>query len=221
MTTLLPLKGIIDTNLCLPPSSDLSFPGEAFHLLGSALKTWISSLLTKLNVQDEPVVLGSVSPGAFLEGPVYVSEGATVEATALIRGPTFIGPLAEIRHGAYIRGNSYIGSRAVVGHATEVKGSVFFDEAKAGHFSYVGDSILGCKVNLGAGTKLANLKLNADEVSFIDASGLKCKSGLNKLGAILGDNAKTGCNSVLSPGTILMPNTLVYPCKHYHGTLMR
>jgi NDP-sugar pyrophosphorylase family protein len=145
-----------------------------------------------------------------------------VEPTAYIQGPCVIGPGAEIRHGAYIRGHAWIGAKAVVGHTTEVKGAVFFDNAKAGHFAYVGDSLLGQNVNLGAGTKLANLKLKGDEVRVKHPlSGELIRTGLRKFSAIIGDNAQTGCNSVLSPGTLLLPNTAVLPCVHYLGTLTK
>src|SRR5262249_35922089 len=108
----------------------------------------------------------------------------------------------------------------VVGHATEVKSSLFFDHAKAGHFAYVGDSILGRDVNLGAGTKLANLALSRREVRVKHPiSGALVGSGLTKLGAILGDKAQTGCNAVLNPGTLLLPGTAVMPCVSFRGTL--
>jgi bifunctional N-acetylglucosamine-1-phosphate-uridyltransferase/glucosamine-1-phosphate-acetyltransferase GlmU-like protein len=113
-----------------------------------------------------------------------------------------------------------VGRKCVVGHATEVKGSCFFDGAKAGHLSYVGDSLLGRDTNLGAGTKLANLKFRGDEVSYYHPDTmLKTKSGHRKFGSILGDRAQTGCNSVLSPGSLLSRDTAVVPCAHFQGTL--
>lgn len=195
---------------------------DVFELLGKPLTVKIIALLREHGVTDQPVIKGKVSPQAIIEGAVYVAEGADVGPFAYIQGPTFIGPGAEVRHGAFIRGSAFIGARAVVGHTTEVKGSIFFDEAKAGHFAYVGDSILGYDVNLGAGTKLANLKLRGNEVSVLHPlTDEKRGSGLRKLGALVGDKAQTGCNSVLSPGTILMPNTGVLPCVHYLGTLKK
>ena len=195
---------------------------EVFALLGGGLATLLGEILDALQVGKEPLIHGDVSPHAFLKGRVYVAEGAKVEETAYIQGPAYIGPGAEIRHGAYIRGNVYVGRKAVVGHTTEVKNSIFFDHAKAGHFAYVGDSILGIDVNLGAGTKLAKLKLNGDEVKVMLPADMSiAATGLRKLGSILGDHVQTGCNSVLSPGTILMPGTGVLPCVHYHGTLAR
>lgn len=190
------------------------FPEDVLDLLGSPLATWLEALLTALG--PSPV---RNFPGVTLQGNVYISEGVTIEPTAMIQGPTYIGPNSEIRHGAYIRGTTYIGKGCVVGHTTEVKGSCFLDGAKAGHFAYVGDSILGREVNLGAGTKLANLRLQHDEVFYKDpTSGMRIASGLRKFGAILGDHVQTGCNSVLSPGSLLLPNTGVYPCVHFHGT---
>lgn len=195
---------------------------SVFQLLGSALAQRLKELLGSLGVSDRPLIRGHVSPHAVLEGAVFVGEGAEIGPFAYIQGPTFIAPGAEVRHGAFIRGQAYIGPKAVVGHTTEVKGSIFFDEAKAGHFAYVGDSILGRDVNLGAGTKLANLKLKGDMVRVVHPeSGEKLASGLRKLGALLGDRAQTGCNSVLSPGSVLMPGTAVLPCVHYHGTLLK
>ena len=108
----------------------------------------------------------------------------------------------------------------MIGHATEVKGAIFFDDAKAGHFAYVGDAILGRNVNLGAGTKLANLPLRRGSIRVRHPETDEIiDSGLKKLSAVLGDDAQTGCNAVLSPGTILLPKTGVMPCVHYRGTL--
>jgi UDP-N-acetylglucosamine diphosphorylase / glucose-1-phosphate thymidylyltransferase / UDP-N-acetylgalactosamine diphosphorylase / glucosamine-1-phosphate N-acetyltransferase / galactosamine-1-phosphate N-acetyltransferase len=194
--------------------------GNIFDYLGKSLNQWLLEALDTLGAKNSSIIKGDVHPGAFMDGVVYVSEGAVVEPTAYIIGPCVIGPAAQIKHGAYIRGNAWIGARAVVGHATEVKGSIFLDDAKAGHFAYVGDSILGRSVNLGAGTKLANLKLKGDEVTVKHPqTGAPIKSGLRKLGAIIGDSAQTGCNAVLSPGSVLMPRTAVLPCAHYVGTL--
>jgi NDP-sugar pyrophosphorylase family protein len=195
---------------------------DVFQLLGKPLTALIEAMLRDHEVEGRPVVKGRVSPQAILEGAVYVAEGAEVGPFAYIQGPTIIAPGAEVRHGAFIRGSAYIGPKAVVGHTTEVKGSIFFDHAKAGHFAYVGDSILGYDINLGAGTKLANLKLKRDEVKVQHPSDpARVKSGLRKLGSLIGDRAQTGCNAVLSPGTILLPDTAVLPCVHYHGTLLK
>ena len=193
---------------------------NVFNLLGAPLKSLIRTILDECGVSDSPIIKGEVSEHAIIEGAVYIEVGAKVGPTAFIQGPCYIASGAEIRHGAFIRGNVYVGKNAVVGHTTEVKGSIFFDDAKAGHFAYVGDSILGKNVNLGAGTKLANLKLDNQQVKVKHPETMKrVTSGLRKLGAIMGDGVQTGCNSVLSPGSLLCPNTGVYPCVHFHGTL--
>lgn len=166
---------------------------------------------------DELVGASVIYAGAILFDPeIYIGEGSVVEPGALIKGPTIIGHNTEVRQGAYLRGNCLIGNRCVVGHTTEVKNSIMLDGAKAGHFAYIGDSILGNEVNLGAGTKLANLKIvNADMNLRIEDEVYQ--TGLRKLGAILGDNTETGCNSVTSPGTLLGKGSLVYPCVNVPG----
>jgi bifunctional UDP-N-acetylglucosamine pyrophosphorylase/glucosamine-1-phosphate N-acetyltransferase len=191
-----------------------------FAYLGPGLEAFLAKLLRDLGVENAPVIRGKVEEGAYIRGKVYIAEGATVEPTALIDGPTYIGPGAQVRHGAYIRGQVYIGPRAVVGHTTEVKGSLFFDDAKAGHFAYVGDSILGRDTNLGAGTKLANLPFRRQTIRVVDPrTGRPLDTGLKKFGAIMGDHAQTGCNAVLSPGTLMSPKTAVFPAVHYRGSL--
>jgi NDP-sugar pyrophosphorylase family protein len=133
-----------------------------------------------------------------------------VEPGALIRGPALIGPNSEVRQGAYVRGSVLVGEGCVVGHATEVKNGLFLDGAKAGHFAYVGDSILGFGVNLGAGTKLANLKIIEGTIRLRGPDG-PVDTGRRKLGAVLGDGTETGCNSVTSPGALMAPKTMVFP----------
>ena len=190
-----------------------------FSYLGKGLNQWLMDILAELGVKDVPLIHGTVLPGAYVSGAVYIGAGAVVEPTAFILGPCYIGPDSEVRHGAYIRGNVYAGKKSVIGHTTEVKGSVLLDGAKAAHFAYLGDSFLGQEVNLGAGTKLANLKLGGAEVRFTSPDGTRHKSGLRKFGAIIGDHCETGCNSVLSPGTLLLPRTAVMPAIHFNGTL--
>lgn len=214
-----PIKNLIQLSQCQHGHFCLDL--TPFDLLGEALKPWLQAILASVAVLDRPVIHGQVKPGAIIEGAVYIAEGAVVEPTAYIQGPCYIGPHAEVRHGAYIRGQVYVGPHAVVGHTSEVKNSILFDHAKAAHFAYVGDSILGCHVNLGAGTKLANLPLKRSVIRYKNpVTGAIESSGLKKFGAILADNAQTGCNSVLSPGTILMPGTMVMPCAHFRGTLL-
>lgn len=198
-----------------------SFKDDVFSLLGESLVEWIDHLLRQFQVLENPKILSSsVSPRSEISGRVYIEEGCVIEPFSYIKGPCFIGKGTEVRQGAYIRGNCYIGKNCVVGHTTEVKDSVFFDGAKAGHFAYVGNSILGRDVNLGAGTKLANLKLNQKIVSYKDpVTDEIVSSGLKKFGSIIGDYCQTGCNSVLSPGSLLLPGSFILPCTHFRGTL--
>jgi NDP-sugar pyrophosphorylase family protein len=140
---------------------------------------------------------------------IEIGPGSVIEPGALIYGPAIIGTDTRVRQAAYIRGNVITGSGCVIGHATEIKNSIMLRKSKAGHFAYIGDSILGT-VNLGAGTKLANLKIIDSQV-VVKIGKKQYNTGLRKFGAILGDGAETGCNSVTSPGTILSRNVLVYP----------
>ena len=164
-----------------------------------------------------------ISSSAFLINPekIYIGEGTVVEAGAYICGPCWIGNNCRIRHGAYIRGGSIIDSDAVVGHATEVKNSIFLNGAKAAHFAYVGDSILGAGVNLGAGVKCANVRLD-QQVVYIKLSGKKINTGQKKLGSIIGDFSQIGCNSVLNPGTCVERKFICHPLSNiggYHATI--
>lgn len=170
-------------------------------------------------VGDTQTILGNVHPGAYLgDAPIYLAKTAVVEPGAYIIGPAYIGEGAVIRHGAYIRENVIMLADTILGHASEAKNSLFLPGAHAPHFAYVGDSILGQRVNLGAGTKLSNLTINSakDPVTGkrptikIWAGEQEVDTGLAKLGAILGDDVQTGCNSVLNPGCLIGPRTLVY-----------
>ena len=165
--------------------------------------------------------------GAVLHGERFAfGRGVLVESGAFIAGPTVIGDCTEVRQGAYLRGNCLVGKRCVVGHVTEVKHSVFLDDAKAGHFAYLGDSILGNQVNLGAGTKMANLRFVKGNVRVRTPEGT-LDSGLRKFGAILGDAVQTGCNSVTNPGTVigrrsfLLPNTTAPSGYHPDNSMIR
>ena len=167
-----------------------------------------------------PALLGVVAEGAYLVHPelIYLGEGSVIEPGAYVAGPCIIGRHCEIRHGAYLRGDVILGDHCVVGHASEVKNSIFLNGAHAPHFAYVGDSILGNRVNLGAGTKLSNLALTSlkDPITGkrttirLEVNGQMVDTGLAKMGAIMGDDAQTGCNSVLNPGCVIGPRTLIY-----------
>lgn len=178
---------------------------------------------------DEKQLTGAsvIMAGVIFKGSrIMIGKGVLIEPGAFIKSPTIIGDGTEVRHGAYIRGNCLIGRNCVVGHVTEVKHTIFLDGAKAGHFAYLGDSILGNLVNLGAGTKLANLRFIKGNISIATPESM-VKTGLRKLGAILGDGVQTGCNSVTNPGTLLgkksmvIPNTTVLSGYHPDSTLIR
>lgn len=167
-----------------------------------------------------PGVFGRVMDGASLLRPetIHIGAGAVVEPGAMIVGPAIIGRGSEVRQGAYVRGQVLTGERCVIGHATEAKTAIFLNGSHAPHFNYVGDSILGAGVNLGAGTRLSNLPLfsERDPVTGrrptlkIPLGDESIDTGLSKLGCILGDGAQTGCNVVTNPGCLIGPRTLVY-----------
>ncbi|MGM0599619.1 MAG: glucose-1-phosphate thymidylyltransferase [Candidatus Rifleibacteriota bacterium] len=164
-----------------------------------------------------PQILGEVKEGAILDGDdIYIGKGSVVHPGALIKGPTIIGENVEIRHSAFVRGNVIIGDNSIVGHCSEIVRSVMLPGAKAPHFNYVGDSILGTGVNLGAGTKLSNLKNDGTNVKTRIEEHV-IDTGIRKFGAILGDNCLLGCNSVTNPGTILGSECRVYPCAVVSG----
>lgn len=144
------------------------------------------------------------------DNDIELKPGSVIEPGALIKGPTIIGEYTDVRQGAYLRGGCLIGSCCVVGHTTEVKNTIMMPGAKAGHFAYLGDSVLGRDTNLGAGTKLANLKIRGSEV-FVKLGEEKIPTGLRKFGAILGDETQTGCNSVTNPGAVVGPLSLIWP----------
>lgn len=164
------------------------------------------------------IIESDVPSTAYLVNKELISIGknVTIEPGAYIKGPCVIGDHSTIRHGAYIRGDVIVGQESVVGHDSEIKNSILLDKCHAAHFAYVGDCILGNGVNLGAGTKCANLRLdNKPVVLLIEKE--KIETGLRKFGAIMGDGCQTGCNSVTNPGTILGKHVYCYPCTNIGG----
>ena len=149
---------------------------------------------------------------------ISIGEGTIIEPGAYIKGPCLIGKNCHIRQGAYIRGNVIIGDNCVVGHTTEIKHSILLNHANAAHFAYIGDSILGNYVNLGAGTKCANLRLNGEEIA-VKEGDVPVQTGLRKFGAIIGDFSQVGCNAVLNPGTHLGKHVHVHPCVSVVGVI--
>ena len=186
----------------LHPLLETAWPWEILALLDAFLGTLADNRK------------GEIHPTAVLEGAVYLHETATIGPHAFLEGPVWLGAGASVKHGAYLRGPVVLAPGAVVGPKTEVKRSLFLNGAKAAHFNYVGDSVLGVNVNLGAGVKLANFKTFGDEVRVGDMS-----TGLRKFGAALGDRVSIGCNAVTAPGTVIGPRTLVYSGATLRGVL--
>ena len=162
----------------------------------------------------------SLPPTSILrdEDLIFIGEGTTIEPGVYIEGPAIIGRNCELRHGAYLRENVILGDGAIIGNSTELKNAVLMNHASAPHFAYVGDSLLGNRINLGAGTKLSNLAVTSkkDQESgkrptiVLSIDGDKVDTGLTKFGAVLGDDVQLGCNCVTNPGCVIAPRTLVY-----------
>lgn len=141
---------------------------------------------------------------------IWVAKSATVAPTAYIHGPAIIGKGAEVRHCAFIRGNAIVGEGAVVGNSTELKNVVLFNKVQVPHYNYVGDSILGYKAHMGAGSITSNVKSDKKLVVVKDGKE-RMETGLKKFGAMLGDEVEVGCGSVLNPGTVVGPHSNIYP----------
>ena len=149
---------------------------------------------------------------------VYAAESAEIFDGTTILGPTVIGRGAQIRAGAYIRGSAIIGDGAVIGNSTEVKNAIILDGAQLPHYNYVGDSVIGYKVHLGAGAIVSNLRLDNNNVK-IKAYGEKIDTGMRKMGVLLGDRAEVGCNAVIYPGTVIGRRAIIYPLSRVKGIL--
>jgi NDP-sugar pyrophosphorylase family protein len=179
-------------------------PEAPWSLLGAPLEA-------ALNALPSEGIEGQISPDVHLAGDqIVIGKGSRVQPGALIEGPVRIGRDCLVRTGAYIRAGCWIGDGCVVGANTEIKHSILLDGSKAPHLAYVGDSILGAGVNLGAGTVLSNFRQDGVEI-LIPVDDARIASGRRKLGAILGDGVKTGCNAVLHPGVVLGRDSEVYP----------
>ena len=149
---------------------------------------------------------------------VWVAKSAKVAPTAYINGPAIIGKDAEVRHCAFIRGNAIVGEGAVVGNSTELKNVVLFNKVQVPHYNYVGDSILGYRAHMGAGSITSNVKSDKTLVVVKDAEE-QIATGLKKFGAMLGDCVEVGCNSVLNPGTVVGRNSQIYPTSCVRGVI--
>ena len=149
---------------------------------------------------------------------VWIAKSAKVAPTASITGPCIIGPETEVRHCAFIRGNALVGAGAVVGNSTELKNVILFDKVQVPHYNYVGDSILGYKAHMGAGSITSNVK--SDKTLVVVRNGEeRMETGLKKFGAMLGDCVEIGCGSVLNPGSVIGRGSSVYPLSSVRGTV--
>ncbi len=191
------------------PACRLLSAGEPAWRALDRLSDWVAEQAEAYGVVVE-------REGVYSEGLVVLGRDVVIEPGAFLRGPLWIGDGAAIRHGAYLRGEVVVGAGAVVGHCTEIKHSLLLPGAAAPHFNYVGDSVLGRDVNLGAGTVLSNLKLDRRPIR-VRVGQLSLDTGRTKLGAILGDGCQTGCNTVLNPGTVAGPGCLFYPQANAAG----
>ena len=151
---------------------------------------------------------------------VWIAKNAQVAPTASINGPAIIDEEAEIRHCAFIRGNAIVGKGAVVGNSTELKNVVLFNKVQVPHYNYVGDSVLGYKAHMGAGSITSNVKSDKTLVVVKDKNeDAECTTGLKKFGAMLGDEVEVGCNSVLNPGTVVGAHSNIYPLSMVRGVV--
>lgn len=149
---------------------------------------------------------------------VWIAKSASVAPTAFIGGPAIIGKDAEIRHCAYIRGNALVGEGCVVGNSVELKNVVLFNEVQVPHYNYVGDSVLGYKAHMGAGSITSNVKSDKTLVT-VKGKETQIATGLKKFGAILGNHVEVGCNSVLNPGTVVGCEAQIYPVSCVRGVV--
>ena len=147
---------------------------------------------------------------------VWVHKSATVAPTAFIGAPAIIGKNSVIRHCAFIRGSVLVGENCVVGNSVEVKNALLFDNVQVPHFNYVGDSILGYRAHMGAGSITSNVKSDKTNVTILFEK-TRIETGLKKMGAIIGDGVEIGCNSVLNPGTVIGKNSTIYPLSCVRG----
>lgn len=172
-------------------------------------------------IHDFILALGKRLPAELYEERgenIWVARSASVAPTACLNGPLIIDGGAEIRHCAYIRGNAIVGKKAVVGNSTELKNVVLFNGVQVPHYNYVGDSILGYKSHMGAGSITSNVKSDKTLV-VVKGDGIRIETGLKKMGAMLGDHVEVGCNSVLNPGTVVGRNTNIYPTSMVRGVV--
>jgi len=172
------------------------------------LPNYVEDLIAAIPIEQR--IKGEVRQGAKLYGDnIVIEEGALVESTAYIRGPVYIGKKSIVGPGAFLRGPVLTGENCIIGNSTEAKNTIMLNNSQASHFNYIGDSIFGNNVTAGAGTQLANTKINGRSIRIGEQ-----ETGLSRFGAILGDNVRFGCNAVCDPGTILNKGCLILPLTY-------
>lgn len=172
-------------------------------------------------IHDFILELGKTLPADKFEKrgeDIWIAKSATVAPTACLNGPLIVDEEAEIRHCAFVRGNAIVGKGAVVGNSTELKNVVLFNKVQVPHYNYVGDSVLGFKSHMGAGSITSNVKSDKTLV-VVKSAGEKIETGFKKMGAMLADHVEVGCNSVLNPGTVIGRNSNIYPTSCVRGCI--
>lgn len=172
----------------------------------------IKELVVRIGEQLDPEEYAQVSPR------VWVHKSATVAPTAFLGAPCVIGPGTEVRHCAFVRGSALVGANCVVGNSVELKNVILFDNVQTPHYNYVGDSILGYRSHMGAGSITSNVKSDKTPVT-VRFGEEAVQTGLKKMGAMLGDFVEVGCNSVLNPGTVVGRESQIYPLSCVRGTV--
>ena len=194
----------IEETIAKPLLENLTYPWEALPK--------ISEFIVDLGNKLDPEIYEEKGNN------IWVAKSANIIPTAYIKGPVIIGENAEIRHCAFVRGNAIIGNKAVVGNSTELKNVILFNNVQVPHYNYVGDSILGYKAHMGAGSITSNVK--SDKKLVIVKNGTDTiETGLKKFGAMIGDNVEVGCGSILNPGSIIGKNTNIYPLSSVRGVV--
>ncbi|MCH5262514.1 MAG: UDP-N-acetylglucosamine pyrophosphorylase [Lachnospiraceae bacterium] len=206
------MASLRDTEIGALYTLDETIAKDIFH---EAIYPW--EVLSKIG--EFIVELGNTLPEERYERKgdnVWIAKSAKVYPSACINGPAIIDEEAEIRHCAFIRGNAIVGKGAVVGNSTELKNVILFNKVQVPHYNYVGDSILGFKAHMGAGSITSNVKSDKTLV-VVRAGEEQLETGLKKFGAMLGDHVEVGCNSVLNPGTVIGRQANVYPTSMVRG----
>ena len=197
---------------------------ELFDFSHSLAGKWLSGFQYPWQalggITQQILVLGKDLDDSYIETAphVWVHKTAVIAPTAFLGAPCIIGPGTEVRHGAFIRGSALVGENCVVGNSVELKNVILFDNVQVPHFNYVGDSILGYKAHMGAGSVTSNVK--SDQTPVVVKNGTEqIPTGLKKFGAMLGDHVEVGCNSVLNPGTVVGRCSNIYPTSCVRGTV--